>query len=218
MKIVIIGGGKVAYHLANALHREHVITIVESDAETAKYLANKLSVEVVFGDGTTVAVLSQVCDGADILMSLTGLDEVNLIACQVGKKYFHIPTAIARVNNPRNFEVMGLFGVDKVFSGTKLLAEMIEQEIIFSGLRIVHQIENSDRVLCEFVLSEQSAACNRTLIEYDFVKDSRVVLITTKDGGVVTPVGSTVMRGGDTMMMVCPRKRLEAIWKGMVHF
>ena len=217
MKIVIIGGGKVAYYLANAMYREHEITIVESDTETAKILANGLDATVVCGDGSTVDVLRQVAEDTDILMSLTGLDEVNLIACQVAKRHFRIPTTVARVNNPKNLEVMGLFGVDKVFSGTKLLAEMIEQEIAYSGLRIVHGIENSDRVLCEFVLSPHSDACDKTLIEYDFVKDSRVVLITTQKGDVVTPVGSTVMHAEDTMMMVCPRKRLEAIWKGMVR-
>jgi len=181
-------------------------------------LANRLSASVICGDGTTVEILTAAgCGEADMMVAVSGSDEVNLIACQVAKKHFRVPMTIARVNNPRNFEVMGAFGVDTVYSGTKVLAEMIEQEIEFTGLRVVHEIVNSDRVLCEFVLSDASDACGVALQDYHFIKDMRVVLITTNKGEVSTPVGSSVMKAGDTLMIICPRKRMEAIWKGMVQ-
>ncbi len=217
MKLVIIGAGKVAYYLIRELTREHEIIIVEQDETAAARIANQLTVVVVHGDGTNAAVLEPLCHGADMLIALTGKDENNLIACQVAKRHLHVPVTLARVNNPRNLEVMERFGVDKSFSGTKVLAEMIEQEIDYLGLKIVHEVLNTDRVLIEFHLSPISKACNKNLLDYEFIPGSRVVVITTNEGQVITPDGSTVMHAGDLIMMVCTRKSLESIWKEMVR-
>ena len=217
MKLVIVGAGKVAYYLIREFTREHEIIIVEQDEEDASKIANQLAAVVVHGDGTSAAVLEPLCHGADMLIALTGKDENNLIACQVAKRHLHVPFTLARVNNPRNLEVLERFGVDKAFSGTKVLAEMIEQEVDYLGLRIVHKIDNSDRVLVEFRLSPSSLACGKNLKEHEFINESRVVVITTKEGDVITPVGETIMHAGELMMMVCSRKNVESIWKEMVR-
>lgn len=216
MKLVIIGAGKVAYYLIRELNHEHDITIIEQDEASATKIANQLSVVVIKGDGTIPSVLGPACEDTDMLIALTGKDENNLIACQVAKKHFGVPLTIARVNNPRNLEVMERFGVDKSYSGTKILAEMIEQEIDHLGLRIVHKIKKSDKVLIEFTLSPSSKACEKALENYTFINDSKVVVITTADGKVIAPRGSTVMHSGELMMMVCSSKYVEQIWKEMV--
>ena len=216
MKLVIIGAGKVAYYLIRELTHEHDITIIEQDEASATKIANQLSAVVIRGDGTIPSVLGPACEDVDMLIALTGKDENNLIACQLAKRHFGVPLTIARVNNPRNLEVMERFGVDKSFSGTKILAEMIEQEIDHLGLRIVHRIRKSDKVLIEFILSPTSKACEKSLENYTFINDSKVVVITTADGKVITPRGSSVMHGGELIMMVCSHKNVEPIWKEMV--
>ncbi len=217
MKLVIVGAGKVAYYLIRELTREHEIIIVEQDAAAAARIANQLSAVVVNGDGTTIPILKSVCENADMLIALTGKDENNLIACQLAKRVLHVPKTLARVNNPKNLEVMEKFGVDKSFSGTKVLAEMIEQEIDYVGLRILHSIEKSDHVLIDFKLSATSSAVGKTLFAYTFVGSSRVVVISSEDGKMITPEGSTVMKASDQLMMVCSRDELEDIWKEMVR-
>ena len=217
MKLVIVGAGKVAYYLIRELTREHEIIIVEQDAAAAARIANQLSAVVVNGDGTTIPILKSDCENADMLIALTGKDENNLIACQLAKRVLHVPKTLARVNNPKNLEVMEKFGVDKSFSGTKVLAEMIEQEIDYVGLRILHSIEKSDHVLIDFKLSGSSRAVGKTLFAYTFVGSSRVVVISSEDGKMITPEGSTVMKAGDQLMMVCSRDELEDIWKEMVR-
>ena len=217
MKLVIVGAGKVAYYLIRELTREHEIIIVEQDVTAAARIANQLSAVVVHGDGTTIPILKSVCENADMLIALTGKDENNLIACQLAKRVLHVPKTLARVNNPKNLEVMEKFGVDKSFSGTKVLAEMIEQEIDYVGLRILHSIEKSDHVLIDFKLSATSPAVGKTLFAYTFVGSSRVVVISSEDGKMITPEGSTVMKAGDQLMMVCSRDELENIWKEMVR-
>ena len=180
-------------------------------------IANALDVETVCADASTVQGLSSACDGADILVALTGNDENNFVTCQIAKKYYRVDFTISRINNPKNNKIAELFGVDKSFCGTDIIVDLVENEIEYEGMKIASRIENSEYVIIEFKLSPKSAACEKTLMEYKFIKDSKVVIITSKDGKANTPQGNTVMHAGDDMLMVCNEKYLEDIWKEMVQ-
>ena len=217
MKIVIVGAGKLAYYLIRELESVVDIVIIDKDPEAAMKFADDSVSEVINGDGSSYPVLKEACEDAHMIVALTNQDETNLIACQIAKKHFGVSKAFARVNNPKNRHIMEHVGVDRAFSGTQILASMIEQEIDFEGLRIVHRIKNSDHVLIEFVLSGNSDACGKSMMEYKFIHGSRVVVMAGDDGNTITPVGDTVMHAGDQMMMVCSKKDIEAIWKAMVQ-
>lgn len=217
MKIVIVGAGKLAHYLIHELEQADKIVIIDKDPNAAKKFADTQVSEVINGDGSSYPVLSVACKDASMIVALTNEDETNLLACQIAKNHLGVPKAIARVNNPKNRHIMEHFGIDRAFSGTQILASMIEQEIDFEGLRIVHRIKNSNHVLIEFVLSDKSDACGKSMIEYKFIHGSRVVVMAGADGGTITPIGSTVMNAGDQIMMVCDKRDIEAIWKAMVH-
>ena len=217
MKIVIVGAGKLAYYLIQELETSVEIVIIDKDPEAAMKFADESVSEVINGDGSSYPVLSEACKGAHMIVALTNQDETNMIACQIAKNHLGVSKAFARVNNPKNRSIMEHFGVDRAYSGTQILASMIEQEIDFEGLRIVHRIKNSDHVLIEFVLSANSDACEKSMIQYKFIHGSRVVVMAGADGGTITPVGDTVMHAGDQIMMVCRKKDIEAIWKAMVQ-
>ncbi|HAU50485.1 MAG TPA: hypothetical protein DEO39_02480 [Clostridiales bacterium] len=217
MKIVIVGAGKLAYYLIHELEQADEIVVIDKDYDAAMRFADNQVSEVIHGDGSSYPVLSEACKGANMIVALTNEDETNLIACQIAKNHLGVAKTIARVNNPKNRDIMEHFGIDRAFSGTQILASMIEQEIDFEGLRIVHRIKNSDHVLIEFVLSKNSDACEKSMIQYKFVHGARVVVMAGEDGGTITPVGETVMHAGNQIMMVCAKKDIEAIWKAMVQ-
>lgn len=216
MKIVIVGAGKLAYYLIRELETTNDIVIIDKDYNAAMKFADESVSSVIHGDGSSYPVLREACRDAKMIVALTNRDETNMIACQIAKEKLGVDKAIARVNNPKNREIMEHFGADRAFSETEILASMIEQEIDFQGLRIVHRIKNSDHVLIEFVLSDKSDACEKTLMDYKFVHDARVVVMAGDDGETITPVGSTVMHAGNQIMMVCAKKDIEQIWKAMV--
>ncbi|MBO4474332.1 MAG: NAD-binding protein [Clostridiales bacterium] len=217
MKIVIVGAGKLAHYLIRELEGHHHIVIIDKDPQAALKFADNSVSEVINGDGSSYPVLKEACEDADLIVALTDQDETNMIACQIAEKHLGVRYSIARVNNPKNKEIMEHFGVDYAFSETQILAHLIEQEIDYEGLRIVHHIKNSDHVLIEFTLSEKSDACGKSMAEYKFVHDSRVVVLASEDGETVTPVGTTVMHAGSQIMMVCAQKDIEQIWKEMVR-
>lgn len=220
MRIVIVGGGKLAYYLIKTLrpHR-HQISLIEMQKEVSEKIATDFDeVDVFNGDGTSIRTMQEVgCQNADFYIAVTGKDENNLVGCQVAKKRFNVKHTVARVNNPKNAEMFTRLGVDKVYSSTQILADIIEQEVDFEGMRVALKIERTNKSIIEFNLSPRSPACGKNLEEYDFPGDSKIVLITRPDGSVESPRGNLVMQAGDTILMISDEDEFAGIWKTMVR-
>lgn len=101
MYIIIIGCGKVGLSLAEQLSDEnHDITLVDSSADKLQNLSDDLDVMKILGNGASISTLQDAgIERADILIAVTGSDELNLLCCLIAKKAGHAST-IARVRNP----------------------------------------------------------------------------------------------------------------------
>jgi trk system potassium uptake protein len=220
MKIIIVGGGKLAYYLIKTLRPyRHEISVIELQKEICERLATDFDdVSVFNSDGTNIRTLMETgCQNADFYIAVTGKDENNLIGCEIAKKRFHARITVARVNNPKNIEMFNLLGIDRVYSSTQILADIIEQEIDHSGLRVVLKIDKTDRRIIEFKLSPKSAACGKSLRQYTFPGDSIVVMLTRVDGKIEMPRGDLVMKPGDKLLMNCSANDFDAVWRQMAR-
>ncbi len=102
MKIIILGCGKVGSALAEQLDCEgHEITLIDNKASAIHNTNNTLDVRGVIGNGASYNVqLSAGIESADLLIAVTGSDELNLLCCLIAKKAGNCHT-IARVRNPQ---------------------------------------------------------------------------------------------------------------------
>jgi len=84
MTVIVVGGGKVGFYLARTLMEHgHKPRIIEESKETCARIANDLDIPIFCGDGSTIEALQNAgIEEADALISVTGKDENNLIACQ----------------------------------------------------------------------------------------------------------------------------------------
>lgn len=218
MRIIIVGGGKVAYYLIKTLMpSKHDITLIEKRKDICEKIATDFEVDVFNGDGTTIDMLEQAnCQNADFLVAVTGKDENNLIACEIAKKKFNVKQTVSKVNNPKNIEMFDRLGVDKPVSSTQILADIIEHEIEHVGMSIAFNIKNTSKAIIEFTLSEKSNAVDKMLRDYVFPGGSRIVIITRANGSVVMPHGDVFMRAGDKILMISDKTMFDAIWKNLV--
>ena len=100
MYIVVIGGGKVGYHLTRSLLAEgQEVLVIERNPLKADRITRELGATALAGDGAEVSVLEQAgVERADVVAAVTGHDEDNLIICQVAKRRFNVPRTVARIN------------------------------------------------------------------------------------------------------------------------
>ena len=107
MKIIIVGCGKVGHVLTEQLTKEgHDISLIDKDEEKLARVSSNMDVFCVQGNGTSYA--TQIEAGikeADLLISVTDSDEINMLCCLIAKKAGNCKT-IARVRKPEyDFEV-----------------------------------------------------------------------------------------------------------------
>lgn len=212
MKIIIIGGGKVGYYLVKTLlPYKHKITIIEKTTEFCNKIASELDVEVIIGDGTDISLLSQLgVDKADVFIAVTGKDEDNLIACQLAKRNFHVARTIARINNPKNISVFEKLGVDLAVSSTSMIAEMIEKEIDYTGVKTLVKLRKGNLVLTEIVVTKKSSTCNKKLRDINL--PAEVVIISVIRGETTyIPNGHTVLRENDTVFLICKQDNQQEV-------
>jgi trk system potassium uptake protein TrkA len=207
MYIIIVGGGKVGYYLAKTLlSYKHRVMVIEPQKELCEKLANQLNIAVCNGDGTTIEKLEEVdAARADVLIAVTGRDEDNLIACQLAKTNFGIKRTISRVNNPKNIEVFEKLGVDTAVSSTSIIADLIEQEVDFAGVKTLMMLKNGKITLSEIEVMEGSVVCDKSLKDIDLPKESILVSVIRNEE-VVIPNGFTVLQKGDFVIAVTSKE------------
>ncbi len=104
MDIIIVGCGKVGQALAEQLNEEgNNITVIDTVAEKVHDLAVRHDVMGVVGNGATHLVQQEAgISRADLLIAVTGSDELNLLCCLIAKKAGNCQT-IARVRSPQYY-------------------------------------------------------------------------------------------------------------------
>ena len=87
MNIVIVGAGKVGLALTQQLSADgHNVTVIDQDAKLIDNIINIYDVMGVCGNGAVYSVQQEAeVDKAELLMATTSSDELNIVACLVGK-------------------------------------------------------------------------------------------------------------------------------------
>ena len=70
--------------------------------------------------------------------------------------------------------------------------------------------KKSDTELIEIVIPYNSKVNGSQIVDLDFPKDSRIVLIIRDDKNIV-PTGGTVLEGGDVLLLLADKKNNELI-------
>lgn len=101
MKIIIVGCGKVGRTLAEELNKEdNEVTVIDRRYSAVEEISNKYDVMGVAGNGASYKTQMEAgIEKADILIAVTGSDELNLLCCLIAKRAGNCQT-IARVRNP----------------------------------------------------------------------------------------------------------------------
>ena len=101
MQIIIVGCGQVGRTLAEQLQEEESdITLIDVSANVINSLQDDIDAMGIVGNGASINTLMEAgVNKADILIAVTGSDEMNLLCCLIAQKTGHCQT-IARVRNP----------------------------------------------------------------------------------------------------------------------
>jgi trk system potassium uptake protein TrkA len=199
MRVNLVGGGKVGSFLARELHDNgSVVTVIEESPAHAQALTDDSKVLVLEGDGTDINLLKAADTArADWLIAVTGLDKVNLVACQLATT-LGARHVLARLNNPLNrptFEALQI----PVVAVTDVMATLISREVEVPEFRHVTLLGRGEISVYEIDLPGDFVA--RPVAELRLPSESLLVAVVRGDE-VTVPTASTQLQPGDQVTAV----------------
>lgn len=224
MYIIVVGGGKVGFYLAKELLDEgHEVLVIERDQKDphrTERIGEELGGEVVMrGDGCEAMTLEAAgAARADMLIAVTGEDEDNLVACQVGKNRFKVPRTIARINNPKNELIFKRLGIDTTVSATAAILAHIEQELPTHHLIPLVTLRGGALQMVEITIPDGSPAAGKQVQDVPLPQDSFISLVVDQAGTARVPNGTTVFHVDDSVVVVArpvARAALAQVFTGI---
>ncbi|MSQ22254.1 MAG: TrkA family potassium uptake protein [Dehalococcoidia bacterium] len=204
MYIIIVGCGKVGYHVAQALlSAGHEVLAIEQDSQKYAAIVDALGSVVISGDGAEAAVLEEAGAGrADAVIAVTGQDDDNLMACQVAKLRFKVAKTIALVNNPENESLFRKLGVDVTVSQTSMILSHIEEELPEHPLVHLFPLPDSDRRLVGIPIPRDAAVVGKPLESVTLPPDTLIVLLIDARGEPRLPTEGELFNANDEVVAV----------------
>lgn len=207
MKVIIVGGGEVGFHLASVLaNRPHAITVVDHSEEALSRFQQMLDVETYAGHGASVKALREIGTGAcDLFVAVTNSDEVNMLSC-LSAKELGAKSTVARVDNPLYLEgthafYRGLTGIDLVVSPHILTALEVAKAIKAPGIVAVEHLVPDKLQARQLKIDPESPAAAKKIKDITFPEDLLLAAIQ-RDKELLIPGGGDRLKSGDEVLVV----------------
>lgn len=213
-KVLLIGGGRSTYYLANKLIDNGVdIKIIEQDKERCKYLAeNVKSGLIIHGDGTDVNLLtSENISDMDALVSLTGFDEENLLIALLGKQY-GVNKVIAKVSRTNYIPIIQQLGIDIAINPILITASEILRFIQGGRVASISLLLGGQAEVLEIIAHSESRIVDKRLADLGLPKGIIIGAILHQ-GKVIIPDGNSIIHPGDRVVVFCLQSEVASLQK-----
>ena len=207
-KVLLCGGGGVSHYLAESLSQGGIsVSLIEQNYDRCVQLAALLpDVTVVHGDATDQNLLeSQGLSDCDALVTMTGLDELNMIISLYGTTKA-VPQVITNLGRAENRSISDELALGSVICPRELCCDDIVRYVRAmekqSGSAIsVHSIADSQVEAIEFAVSQDTLHCGETLKTIKLRSDVLLTSITRGSNSQI-PNGDSSFQVGDTIVVV----------------
>lgn len=220
MKIIIVGCGKVGQKITQKLSQENVhdITVVDVKYGIVQDLSNQYDVMGVCGSGTTLDTLIEAgVEEADILISVTGSDELNLLTCFIAKKAGDCQT-IARVRKPEYSRQIHLFkedlGLAMVINPEHSAAHAIARVLNFPSAIQIDTFSKGRIEILKFCIPEDCVLDNMKIMDMRSKFGPDVLVCGVERGNdAFIPGGNFTLHKGDLISIVSSVKNATEFFK-----
>lgn len=211
-RLVIMGGNRTAYYLAQKLVNKKIeIKVIEKDRQQCEIISNMLPHVTVFhGDGIDLSLLQEEDIGqADLFVAATGDDKVNLLASLLAK-HLGAQKAIATVGRSDYTGLMEKVGIDVVISPRLLTAAAILKFVRRGEIVAVSLLGQDKAEMIELIVPQDYKYANKSLQLLNFPRHAIIGAIARGEE-VIVPGGNDYILPGDHVIVFALPKAVGAV-------
>jgi trk system potassium uptake protein len=220
MNIIILGSGKVGFHLARQLiNEDKQVTIIEKNPLRAKQVSNQLDCLVINDEGNNLEVLFQAgLEKADFFISVTESDELNMIACGLAASNAKNIFTIARVRNidysHNQLSSNTVFGINHIINPEIEAAKVIAMSVEHGAMSNVMLFDNTDLQMRNLIIPISSNLIGKNLHQVNEAIDATfLVPIMLRDDTHLIPSGDTIFEGNELLYVIATEEDFNVILK-----
>ncbi len=222
MKIIIAGDGKMGSTLIRQLSQEgYDLTIIDSNPKVLESSEERYDVMVVQGNCASMnTLLSAGVKEADLLIALTGADEINLLCCMTAHGLNAQIHTIARMRNPEYidqiYSMRNMFNLSLTVNPEKQTALEIERLLRYPGFLKRDTFAKGRVEIVELKIEKGSPLCSVQLSNVSNIVKCRVLICSVlRDGHAITPDGNFVLQEDDRIFVTAPTDTLTLLLKNL---
>ena len=219
MNIIVVGIGKVGYTVAEQLSQEnHDITIIDTDEDVINDTLQDIDVIGVIGNGAVRKTLVGAgVDNCDLLIALTGSDELNILTCLLARQ-LGAKSTIARVRDPEYSDDMPLIkdtlGLAMSINPEREAAAEIQRILKFPTARNVDFIGHGQVDILSLVVNEKCFLAGKSIKDsFAKIKTKALVCAVERGKDIFIPTGDFVIEEGDVVAVLTPVKSASDFFK-----
>ncbi len=219
MKIIIVGCGNVGAALAEQLSSEgHDITVIDTRGQLVESVSVSCDALGIVGNGASFQIQSEAgVDQADLIVAVTGSDELNLLCCLIATQSGGCNT-IARVSNPVYSEEIAFIkeklGLSMIINPQLAAAREMARTLKFPFAQKVDTFAKSRVELVVYRIEENSPLCGMMLKELPGKLRCDVLIpIVERGEQVIIPDGNFQMQAKDDITIVSTQLKMMEFFK-----
>ncbi|MBQ8857665.1 MAG: Trk system potassium transporter TrkA [Lachnospiraceae bacterium] len=214
--VMIVGGGKIGYYLADELSkRKYQVKLIENDQYRAEEMARALpKATVIYGDGTEHALLlEEGIESMDAFISLTGIDEENIIVSMYAKKQ-NVRKIITKIDRDELVCILDEVGIHNNVSPKDIIAAKVIQYIRAvansrgSNIITLYRLVNNQVEALEFMAKTHEEIYDKPLKDLK-IKENCLIACIIRNNQVIIPDGNSCIKQGDNVIAVTTHKKFD---------
>ncbi len=211
-KVVILGGGRVGFHLARELGASGTsVKIIEPDTVRCRELAAKLEKAVVIQGEVADRdlLIEEGVVSSDALIAATESDELNILSGLVARN-LGVPRTLVLVNKPEYIPLAEMVNIDTALSPLLLASKRIARFALHGGVLAVALLGGEQIQAIEFAASSTAHVIDKRIREAGLPKEAIVGAIVRGDS-VFIPPPDTAVQAGDHVIIIAPLSETLAV-------
>lgn len=207
----------MGFLVASELHEDHDVTVIDKDPCACERLQG-MDVQILQGNAANARLLIEAgIKRADIVLAVSGNDEVNVITCIIAN-HFGVKQTIARVSNSdyidRPLQDRREIGISYMVCPELAMAEDLARTLYFPSMLMNRELADGKVELIEFKVTEKMPVVG-PIEEINLPAGCRVIA-ANRAGNIFIPEKGYWVMPNDHLLVLCDSKVMPSL-RSMLH-
>ncbi len=202
--IVIAGGGRIGFKLANRLEENNNVKLIEKSTARAKILAERLDTTIVLkGDSSDDVLLKEEnIENNDVFVATTNSEEANILSAMVAKK-MGSKKVMALINKDSFSGLMETDSIDIAISAEQITISALLSHVRRGDVVKVHSLKRGNAEALEAVAHthKDSQVVGKSVEEIELPEGAFITAIVSNEGEIKTVHHTTVVEPDDHVVV-----------------